>query len=151
MPFAHHKPCSMVLRPLRSVVRSCRSDDSLQRVAEVMWKHNRDYLLIVDTDGHPIGMITAHQLFLAAKQQDKPLAHIRVSSAVPRNIIAGTSTQSLMNLESHSTRPYQRQVPVFDIEDSLVNIVRADWLARYLSTMRSSGSPAVVELPLPRE
>jgi len=151
MQFAHRTPRSMVLRPLCSVVHSCRSDDSLQRVAEVMWKHNCNYLLIVDTDGHPIGMITAHQLFLAAKQQDKPLAHIKVSSAVPRNNIVGTPTQSLTKFESHSARSYQRQVPVFDIEDSLVNIVRADWLARYLSTMRSSGSPAVVELPLPRE
>lgn len=142
MPFAHHTPCS---------IRSCRSDDSLQRVAEIMWKHDRQYLLIVDTDGHPIGMITAHQLFLAAEQQDRPLAHIKVSSAVARNGAVGTSIQSLTQLESYSTRPYQRQVPVFDIEDNLVNIVRADWLARYLSTMGSSGSPTIVELPLPRE
>jgi len=148
MPFASHTPCSMVLRPLLIVVHSCRSDDSLQRVAEVMWKHNRDYLLIVDTDGHPIGMITAKQLFLAAKRQDKPLAHIKVSSAVSRNGIAGRSTQSLANLEPYSTPCNQRQVPVFDIEDSLVNIVTTDWLARYLSTMRSSALPAVVELPI---
>ena len=151
MSFAHHTPCSTVLRPLLSVVRSCRSDDSLQRVAEVMWKHNCDYLLIVDTDGHPIGIITAQQLFLAAREQDRPLAHIKVSSAVSRNGVPGRSTQSLMSLEPYPTRRYQGQVAVFDIEDSLVNIVRADWLARYLSTMRSSGSPAGVELPLPRE
>jgi hypothetical protein len=116
-----------------------------------MWKHNRDYLLIVDTDGHPIGMITAQQLFTAAKEQDKPLAHIKVSSAVSRKGIAGTPIQSSVNFEPYSTRRNRHQVPVFDIEDCLVNIVRADWLVRYLSTMRPSVSPAVVELPLPQE
>jgi CBS-domain-containing membrane protein len=142
MPFTHRTPCS---------IRSCRSDDSLQHVAEVMCKHDRDYLLIVNTDGYPIGMITAHQLFVAAKQQDKPLAHIRVSSAVRKSGTASTTTQSLAHLEPYSTRPHQRQIPIFDIEDGLVNVVSADWLARCLSTMRSSGSPAVIELSLPRE
>lgn len=151
MQFAQHKPSSIVLRLHFGLVRSCRSDDSLQRVAEVMWKHSCDYLLIVDTDGHAVGMITIQQLFLAAKQQNKPLAHISVSSAVSRDGTVNTSIQQIANLESCSPQPYQRQVPNFDIEDCLVDIVRADWLARYLSTISASGSLAAAELPLPRE
>ncbi len=121
-------------------IRSCRGDDSLQRVAEVMWKHDRNFLVIVDTSGCPIGMITDHQLFLAARQHDKPLAHIRVSDVVSQTYVAKRPAQS----RQRPTRQHAHLVPIFDVEGSLVNIVGEQWLARYL---RELGSPGVIWHP----
>jgi predicted transcriptional regulator len=123
-------------------VRSCRMDDSLQRVAEVMWRHDLNYLLVVATDGCPIGRITDHQLFLAAREQDKPLSQITVSSAMSKNDLASPVSQSSAKLWQVPTRLRPRRVPIFDVEGSLVNIVREDCLARYLRRLGSQASPA---------
>jgi CBS-domain-containing membrane protein len=120
MPLSEIKPHS---------VRSCRSDDSLQRVAEIMWSHDCDYVLIVDTNGRPTGMVTDVELFAAARKQDQPLAHIRVSSIASSRAFATGTTQLLRIVGQSKTRRLAHQIPILDNEGSLVNIVTEDWLA----------------------
>src|ERR1039458_4956093 len=95
-------------------VRSCRSDDSLQRVAEVMWKHNCDYLLVVDTEWRPTGMITDRELCVAAHEQDKPLAQIMVSSVAAMTVFAAQRTRSIRTIRHLEMRRNAHKVPILD-------------------------------------
>jgi len=117
-------------------VRSCRSDDSLQHVAEVMWKHNCDYLLIVDTEGRPTGMITDRELCAAAREQDKPLAQIIVSSVAAKTVFAAQLTRSLGTMRHLKTPRIAHQIPILDDKGSLINVVSEDNLVGYIREFR---------------
>ena len=121
-------------------VRSCRGDDSLQRVAEIMWKHDCDYVLVVDTEGQPTGMITDRELCTAAREQDRPLAQITVSSVSERTIFAAQRIQSMRDIRHLSAHGHQ--VPIFDDEGCLINVVTEDSLLRYIHKFRAQRSYA---------
>ena len=116
-------------------VRSCRGDDSLQHVAELMWKYDCDYVLIVDTEGQPTGMITDRELCTAAREQDKPLSQIAVSSVSERTIFAAQRIQSIQLMRHLSARGHR--VPIFDDEGSLINVVTEDSQLRYIRKFRA--------------
>ncbi len=117
-------------------VRSCRSDDSLQYVAEVMWKHNCDYLLVVDTEGRPTGMITDRELCVAAREQDKPLAQIIVSSVASKTVFAAQRIRSVKTMRHLKTQRNAHQIPILDDKGSLINVVSEDNLVGYIREFR---------------
>ena len=128
-------------RKATAPVRSCRGDDSLQRVAEIMWKHDCDYVLVVDTEGQPTGMITDRELCTAAREQDKPLAQIMVSSVSARTIFAAQRIQSLKAMGHLNIR--RHQVPILDVRGSLINVVMDDSLVRYIRKFRAQRTYAL--------
>src|SRR5512142_2053467 len=109
-------------------VQSCRSDDSLRRVATAMWQHGCRYLLVVDTEGTPVDVITLQDLLRAARQYDQPLAQIRVSKVVSPHRLARPASRSLMTRAYGARRQRGHQIPVFDMNGKLVSIVRENWL-----------------------
>ncbi len=117
-------------------VRSCRSDDSLQRVAEVMWKHDCDYLLVVDTEGRPTGMITDRELCVAAREQDKPLAQIMVSSVAAKTVFSAQLTRSASTMLHLQIQPNAHKVPILDDRGSLISVVSEDSLVGYIREFR---------------
>lgn len=117
-------------------VRSCRSDDSLQRVAEVMWKHDCDYLLVVDTEGRPTGMITDRELCVAAREQDKPLAQIMVSSVAAKTVFSAQLTRSARTMLHLKIKPNAHKVPILDDRGSLISVVSEDSLVGYIREFR---------------
>ena len=112
-------------------VRSCRSDDSLQRVAEIMWQYDCTYVLIVDTDGCPTGIVTDRALFSAARVQNKPLAQIRISSIAQKYTLAPRRTRPWGSLGTSIVPRLVHSIPILDGEGSLVNIVTEQWLTAY--------------------
>lgn len=113
-------------------VRCCRTDDSLRLVAEIMWKHDCNYVLIVDTDGCPIGVITEQELFAVARQGGKPLAHMSVSGIASKGEFAHPGGHTRRKLGESRSSGHTHRVPILDDEGSLVNVVNEDWLSRYL-------------------
>jgi CBS domain-containing protein len=118
-------------------VRSVHSDDSLQRVAEIMWKHDCAYVLVVDTAGQPTGMMTARELCRAVHVQDKPLAQIKVSSVSARTLFAAQRIQSSKAPEHLNVRGHAHRVPIVDDMGSLINVVTVDSLVRYIRKFRT--------------
>ncbi len=117
-------------------VRSCRSDDSLQSAAEAMWKHNCDYLLVVDTEGRPTGMITDRELCVAAREQDKPLAQIMVSSVTARTVFAAQGIRSVRAMQHLKIRRNARKIPILDDNGSLISVLSEDSLVGYIREFR---------------
>lgn len=117
-------------------VRSCRSDDSLQCVAEVMWKHNCDYLLVVDTEGRPTGMITDRELCVAAREQDKPLAQIMVSSVTAMTVFTAQHTRSHRTMQHLKNQRNAQKVPILDDKGSLISVVSEASLVGYIREFR---------------
>jgi predicted transcriptional regulator len=113
-------------------VHSCRVDDSLQHVAEIMWRHDCSYVLVVDTEGQPTGMLTDKELCTAAREQDRPLAQIKVSSIAAMTIFAKQRHQALRIAgQLHVTR-HMHIIPIVDGTGSLLSVATKDNLARYL-------------------
>jgi CBS-domain-containing membrane protein len=117
-------------------VRSCRSDDSLQHVAEVMWKHNCDYLLVVDTEGRPTGMITDRELCVAAREQDKPLAQIMVSSVAAKTEFCAQRARSARTMQHLKLQRNAHKVPILDDRGCLISVVSEDSLVGYIREFR---------------
>ncbi len=106
-----------------------------------MWKHDCDYVLVVDTEGQPTGMITDRELCIAAHEQDKPLAQITVSSVSNRTIFAAQRIQALKGAGHLKIRGHVHQVPILDDKGSLINVVAEDSLVRYLRAFRARRHP----------
>jgi CBS-domain-containing membrane protein len=123
-------------------VLSCRVDASLQRVAEVMWKHNCDYLLVVDTEGRPTGMITDRELCVAAREQDKPLAQIMVSSVADKTVFSAQCARSARAMQHLKIRRTEHNVPILDDSGSLISVVSEDILVGYLRESRGRRAKA---------
>jgi Mg/Co/Ni transporter MgtE len=102
-----------------------------------MWKHDCDYVLIVDTEGQPIGMITDRELCVAAREQDKPLAHIAVSSVKTKTVFADQLKQSYRLGKHLNIRRHLHQVPILDDIGSLINVVTEDSLVNYIRKFRA--------------
>jgi len=105
-------------------------------VAEVMWKHNCDYLLVVDTEGRPTGMITDRELCVAAREQDKPLAQIIVSSVASKTVFAAQRIRSVKTMRHLKTQRNAHQIPILDDKGSLINVVSEDNLVGYIREFR---------------
>ena len=113
-------------------VHSCRVDDSLQHVAEIMWKHDCSYVLVVDTEGQPTGMLTDKELCAAAREQDRPLAQIKVSSVATMTIFAAQRHRALRVAGQLHAARHMHTIPIVDSTGSLLSVVTKGNLARYL-------------------
>ena len=118
-------------------VHSCRVDDSLQCVAEIMWIHDCSYVLVVDTNGQPTGMITDKEVCAAAKAQNRPLAQIRISSVAARTIFATQRHQKLRAVGQSRIGHHLRAIPIVDRAGGLLSVVTRDKLAWYLRSGRT--------------
>jgi CBS-domain-containing membrane protein len=117
-----------------------------------MWRHSCAYLLIVDTDGCPTGIVTDRALFNAAQVQSKPLAQIRVSSIEHNYTLTPHRAPPLRRSEASKAPRLLHAIPVLDGDGSLVNIVTEQWLIAYtqswVRTRRLMGVDAKDQLPL---
>ena len=59
-------------------VKTCRSSDSLDRAAQLMWENDCGCVPIVDDEGRGVGMVTDRDVCMAAYTQGGPLTHLRV-------------------------------------------------------------------------
>ncbi len=124
----------VVPHKLPFAIRTCRSTDSLGHVAEIMCRCDCSCVMIVDSEGCPVGVITESALVTAASNQEVPLAQLVASKA--------ESHVAFARRGSHSPGPVGRRraggdacaIPLFDDAGSLVNVIREDRLAPYLRT-----------------
>ena len=117
-------------------VHSCRVDDSLQSVAEIMWKQACNYVLVVDTEGQPTGIFTEKELCAAARQQDRPLALIKVSSVVGRRTFTAQRHPARRILGQWGESRHLHTIPILDGTGSLLSVVTRDQLASYLRSSK---------------
>jgi len=108
------------------IVTTCRPDDTLDRVARIMWDGDCGCVPVVQADGEAptvVGMITDRDVCMAAYTQGRPLPAIHAATAMSREVCScgpkDTVHQALTILQ---TRQLHR-LPVIDDHGQLVGMI----------------------------
>jgi CBS domain-containing protein len=108
---------------MTSPARSCTASASLVTAAEIMWDNQVGALPVLDSDGHPVGMITDRDICMAAARKGRFAGEIRVRETMSPNPFTARPDDDLTKaLDTMSARQVRR-LPVVDHENRLVGIV----------------------------
>jgi CBS domain-containing protein len=100
-------------------VRSCWSNEALERAAKLMWEFDCGSLPVLDQNGRVVGMITDRDVCMAAYTQAQPLARIPVSRAMSAELFSCKPDEDLGSVEKRMRAHQIRRLPVLDDEGHL--------------------------------
>jgi CBS domain-containing protein len=109
---------------------TCSARDSLQQVAELMWKFDVGCLPVASDDGRVTGMITDRDVCMAAYLQGAPLRSITVSSVMSREVVTCKAGDDLRDIELAMRHRQIRRVPVTDDLGRLIGMISLNDIAR---------------------
>ena len=125
-------------------VKTCRSNDTLNRAAQLMWENDCGCVPIVDDDGRAVGMVTDRDVCMAAYTQDGLLSRLHVGSAMAREVRSCRPTDTVAEAESMMRAAQVRRLPVVDAENHVIGLLSLNDIAREVARERgASGKPAV--------
>lgn len=125
-------------------VSTCRSDDTLNRAAQLLWENDCGVLPVLH-DGRVVGMITDRDICMAAYTQGGPLASLSVSSAMSRQLYACSPDDTLQRAMGIMADKQVRRLPVIDGEGKLLGVLALADVAIYLAH-RQAVEPEATEL-----
>ncbi len=126
-------------------VKTCRSSDSLDRAAQLMWENDCGCVPIVDDEGRGMGMITDRDVCMAAYTQGGPLTHLRVGTAMARDLRSCRATDTIAEAESIMRAAQVRRLPVVDAESHVIGLLSLNDIAR--EAARERGTSSKREIP----
>lgn len=97
-------------------VRTCRSEDTLNVPAKLMWDHDFGCVPAVDSDGRVVGLITDRDICMAAYTTGRSLADLRVGEVMCTRLAHCQPTDSVEAAERLMREKQIRRVPV--VEDN---------------------------------
>ena len=104
-------------------VHRCRTRDTLERAAQLMWDHDCGALPIEDERGHTVGVVTDRDICMAAYTQGKPLGAIPVTVAGSRSVHSVRPDTKVEVAEAVMEMHRIRRLPVIDIGGNLVGML----------------------------
>lgn len=104
-------------------VHTCRSSDSLEAAAQVLWDHDIGAVPVVDDKGRVVGMLTDRDLCMAAYTQGRPLRELVIAETMSRELVACQPGDSLAHATALMKHHQLRRLPVLDEERHPVGIV----------------------------
>lgn len=122
-------------------VKVCRSDDTLNRAAQLMWEFDCGCVPVISTDGDGamLGVVTDRDIAMAAYTQGRPLSAIPVSTAMARTVIACHASDGIDQAEALMCDHQVRRLPVTDQSGRLIGILSLDDIAREVQREVASG------------
>jgi len=120
-------------------IETCRADDSLDQVAQIMWEHDCGVVPVVvagDGAARVVGMLTDRDLCMASYTQGRALKDIPVGSVVTQRVCSCRPSDTIaVALKVMKTNQLHR-LPVVDQENRLVGLVSLADLAREAASER---------------
>jgi len=113
----------------RTVV-SCTDRDTLEHVAQLMWKHELGWLPVLGDDGKVVGTITDRDVCVAAFLQAAPLRSITVSSIMAKEVVTCRMTTEVHDVIEDMIERRIRRVPVVDDNGHLIAVIALYDIAR---------------------
>jgi CBS domain-containing protein len=104
-------------------VATCRSTDTAEHCARIMWERACGCVPVVDDGGQPISLITDRDICMAAYTQGQPLAKIVVSSAMSRRFVTVGEDDLLSTAEQAMRTHGVRRLIVIDEHRDLVGVL----------------------------
>jgi CBS domain-containing protein len=119
-----------VSKLMRPDVITCRTIDSLERAAQLMWDHDIGCVPVIDENGRVAGMITDRDICMAAYTRGAPLRAIPVVSTMARDVYSCGPDDDLASVEREMGRHQIRRMPVIDAHGQPIGIVSLNDIAR---------------------
>jgi len=113
----------MQVRDLMSTaVVTVPADATLEAVADRLLDAEVGSVVVVDSDGNPMGIVTESDVLRAARDTGRPLADIAISEVTHRPVVTTTPSRAISTVARQMTDEGVKKVPVLDGID-LVGIV----------------------------
>lgn len=128
-------------------VYTCRTIDTLDTAAQLMWDHDIGALPVVDEHGRVVGMLTDRDALMAAYTRGEPLRAITVASTMSAHPFTCSQDDDLAKVEAEMSRRQIHRVPVVDDSGHPTGIVSLNDLAR-AAKQRTEISPSEVAATL---
>ena len=117
-------------------VKTCRSHDSLDVAASLMWSSDCGCVAVVDEAGRVVGMLTDRDICMAALTQAAPLSQLRAESAMAREVHWCEPEDTLLTALDKMRINQVRRLPVVANDGSLVGIISLNDLIRETTRKR---------------
>jgi len=131
-------------------VYACRSNDSLEKAAQLMWDHDCGCIPVCGggNDGASntaIGVITDRDICMNALFRGKPLRELTVGDAMAKEVRVCHPNDTLAVAERSMCDAQIRRLPVVDDTGTLLGMISLSDLAREAARERGSHHKKVTE------
>ncbi|MBL8743071.1 MAG: CBS domain-containing protein [Myxococcales bacterium] len=108
----------------------CSIDDTVDRVAELMWDYEIHAVPVIDVAGRPVGWVTDRSICMAALRTGQPLGSLRVERALLSSVPTVRSETKLSLLERLASRGDASWLLVVDESGGMVGVITDGDVAR---------------------
>ena len=108
----------------------CRTTDSLNQAAHLMWEHDCGALPVIGADGRLVGMITDRDVCMAASTEGKVLTALRVADAMTSEVVTCNQSQDVNQVVKAMALGRVRRAPVVDNDRRVIGMVTIGDVAR---------------------
>jgi CBS domain-containing protein len=109
---------------------TCRTDQSLDTAAQIMWDHDCGIVPVVDGAGRLVGVITDRDVCMAAYTRGLPLRSISIASTMAKQVHSCRPKDDLATAERMMADKRVRRIPVIDEQQRPVGIISLGDIAR---------------------
>jgi CBS domain-containing protein len=104
-------------------VQSCRSEDSLDQVAQLMWEAHCGCVPVVDRSGRLVGVVSDRDICMAAHFQGGPLFTLKVQDAMTAPVLACKAKDTIADVEDMMRSNQVQELPVVDEANQVLGMV----------------------------
>lgn len=108
---------------MTSPAHSCTTAASLTAAAGIMWDYQIGALPVLDSEGHPVGMITDRDICMAAARKGRFAGEISVRETMSPNPFTVRPEEDLAKALDTMAARQVRRLPVVDRDNRLVGII----------------------------
>lgn len=121
-------------------ISSCLVDTNLVEAARQLWDVDCGSLPAVDGRGRVLGMITDRDICMAAMTTGKPLAMLRASMAMAKDVVSARPNETVHEAEMLMRARSVRRLPVVDDQGRLVGILSCNDLVEWVDCGKAAGA-----------
>lgn len=112
-------------------VKVCRSTDTLNTAAQLMWENDCGCVPVISAngDGAVVGIVTDRDIAMAAYTQGKSLLEIPVALAMARQVVTCRIGDDVKQVENMMREKQVRRLPVVDTYNRVQGIISIHDLA----------------------
>ncbi len=130
-------------------VQSCRSNDSLERAAQLMWEQDCGCLPVcapVDGTEHIVGVITDRDICMRTLFSGMPLRELQVQDAMAKQVLTSHPEDTIEAAEKVMRGGRVRRLPVTSEAGSLVGMISLADLAQEAARQSVTSHKALAEM-----
>ena len=124
-------------------VYTCRTTDTLDRAAALMWEHDIGTVAVVNDTDELVGMVTDRDACMASYTRGRALRDIPVDVAMSNHVVACVAEDSDAAVAQMMAKHKLRRIPVIDEARRPIGMVSLNDLARTMARGRDVPASSV--------